>query len=211
MSASAELLHRLEEMPVVAILRGITPDEAVAVGEALIDAGISIIEVPLNSPNPCDSIKALVDAFGVQASIGAGTVLTPAQVSDVAEVGGRLIVAPNTDVAVIAAARGQGLAALPGFSTPTEALAAVQAGADALKLFPAEGCPPHVLKAMMAILPPDVPVLAVGGISDTNMNDYWQAGARGFGVGSSLYKPGRSAVEVHELAVKFVAAARSLC
>jgi 2-dehydro-3-deoxyphosphogalactonate aldolase len=210
MSARSELLSRLEEMPVVAILRGVTPDEVTDIGAALVTAGVGIIEVPLNSPDAWDSIAALSEAFGDQALIGAGTVLTAAQVPEVAGAGGRLIVAPNTDVSVIRTARNDGLAVMPGFATPTEALAAISAGADALKLFPAEGCPPNVLKAMLAILPADVPVLAVGGISYDNMSDYWSAGARGFGVGSSLYKPGRSAAEVADLAPRFVAAARAL-
>ena len=210
MSARSELLERLDELPIVAILRGITPAEAADIGAVLIEAGVGIIEVPLNSPDACDSIAALAEAFGDQALIGAGTVLTPARVSEVAAAGGRLIVAPNTDAGVIRAARQLDLATLPGFATPTEALAAVQAGADALKLFPAEGCPPQLLKAMLAVLPPALPVLAVGGIGADNMADYWAAGARGFGVGSALYKPGRTAREVRRLAAKFVAAARAL-
>jgi 2-dehydro-3-deoxyphosphogalactonate aldolase len=205
-----EFRQHLTEQPVVAILRGITPDEIEAVAAALINEGFRLIEVPLNSPDALISIRKLARKFGHQALVGAGTVLNPADVTAVAEVGGRMIVSPNTNAHVIRSTRKAGLLSLPGFATPSEAFAAVEAGAHGLKLFPADGCAPHVLKAMMAVLPPDVPVLAVGGVSDANIKDYWQAGAKGFGIGSALYKPGRSAEEVVEAARRFAEATAGL-
>jgi len=210
LTARHEFLNRLESMPIVAILRGIEPFEAVNIGNALLEAGVEIIEVPLNSPRPFDSIAALSDAIGQKALIGAGTVLTPAQVPEVAAAGGRLIVSPNTDAAVIQTARNEGMAVIPGFTTPSEALAAIYAGADALKLFPAENCPPKVLKAMLAVLPLGTPVLAVGGISVNNMQEYWTAGARGFGIGSSLYQPGNEPDDILTSASTFASKAKGL-
>jgi 2-dehydro-3-deoxyphosphogalactonate aldolase len=201
-----EFRQRLIEQPVVAILRGITPAEILDVAKALIDQGFRLIEVPLNSPNAIESIRLLAETFGDQALVGAGTVLNTDEVAAVRDVGGRMIVSPNTSVEVIRASVEQDLLSLPGFATPSEAFSAVDAGAHGLKLFPAEGCPPHVLKAMMAVLPPAVPILAVGGVSDANMTDYWSAGAKGFGIGSALYKPGRSASEVSEAAKRFATA-----
>ncbi|EDP61301.1 KDPG and KHG aldolase [alpha proteobacterium BAL199] len=180
----------MDRLPLVAILRGISPDAAVAVGEALVAAGFAIIEVPLNSPSPFDSIERLAKALGERALVGAGTVMTSEAVDQVAAVGGRLIVMPHGDATVIRAAKAAGLLSIPGFATATEAFAALDAGADALKLFPAEAAPPPVLRALRAVLPKTVPVLPVGGIAPESMAAYWAAGASGFGLGSALYKPG---------------------
>ena len=196
----------LRQCPLVAILRGVRPDECVGVGTALVEAGFSIIEVPLNSPEPIRSIALLARALGARALIGAGTVSDPQQVQAVAQAGGRLIVMPHSDPRVVMDAKAHGLAALPGFATPSEAFAGLRAGADALKLFPAEANPPAVLKALRAVLPKDTPVLPVGSITVDNMAAYWNAGASGFGLGSSLYKSGASAEEVAQSAVRFKAA-----
>lgn len=190
------LTSYMSECPLVAILRGVRPDEAVAIGEALVEVGFRLIEVPLNSPDPITSIRLLVDAIGDRALVGAGTVLEVARVDEIREAGGRLVVMPHADGRIVRAAKELGLAAVPGFATPTEAFAMLEAGADALKLFPAEAFPPPVLKAMRAVLPPTVPVLPVGGISPERMADYWAAGASGFGLGSALYKPGAGAETV---------------
>lgn len=200
----------LARLPLVAILRGITPDEAVPIGEALLQAGFALIEVPLNSPQPCDSIRRLATAFGGDAVIGAGTVLTPEQVAHVHAAGGRLIVMPHADVAVIRAAKAAGLWCVPGIATPTEAFAALAAGADALKLFPAELLNPAVLKAMRAVLPREMRVLPVGGITPERMKEFVAAGASGFGLGSALYMPGMDAAVVGERARAFVEAWRGL-
>jgi 2-dehydro-3-deoxyphosphogalactonate aldolase len=193
----------MERLPLVAILRGVEPDEVVAIGAELVDVGFAVIEVPLNSPEPFDSIGRLAAAFGDRALIGAGTVLTAAAVDRVAAAGGGLIVMPHADTAVIRAAKRAGLFAVPGFATPTEAFSALDAGADALKLFPAEAAPPAVLKAMRAVLPPTVPILPVGGIRPETMAGYWEAGAAGFGLGSALYKPGDAPATVRAKAVAF--------
>lgn len=195
----------LAELPLVAILRGITPGEAVPVATALYDAGFRCIEVPLNSPDPFDSIAALSAHFGDRALIGAGTVLTVAEVGRVADAGGRIIISPNCDVDVIAATKAAGLQSLPAFFTPSEAFRAIAAGADALKLFPAEVAGPAALKAVRAVLLPGFPVLPVGGIDEASMAGYRAAGAAGFGIGSSLYAPGRSADEVGRRAAALIA------
>jgi 2-dehydro-3-deoxyphosphogalactonate aldolase len=200
----------LHPLPLVAILRGLRPDEAVEVGGALAGAGFRILEVPLNSPDPCASIRRLVDELGDGYLVGAGTVLDPARVRDVADAGGRLIVMPHADTAVIRAAKQAGLLCVPGVATPTEAFAALAAGADALKLFPAEQFAPAVLKAWRAVLPKDVAVLPVGGIAPDNMAPWLAAGAAGFGIGSSLYAPGRPAADVAARARDFAEAWRHL-
>jgi 2-dehydro-3-deoxyphosphogalactonate aldolase len=205
MNAVADFQHYLAECPLVAIIRGVTPDEAEAIGEALYRGGIRIIEVPLNSPQPLVSIRRLARALGDRALIGAGTVLDPIDVACVAEEGGRLIVSPNMDVAVIAATVEAGLVSSPGYFTPSEAFAALRAGAHALKLFPAEAASPAVVKGQRAVLPKDVPLLVVGGISPDNMQPWLAAGANGFGLGSGLYKPGQSPDEVERQARAYVA------
>lgn len=205
--ANAQAFARhFAEAPLIAILRGLPPEHAEDVGAALIDAGLRIIEVPLNSPDPLVSIARLAARFGGEALIGAGTVLDPADVARIAEAGGGLIVAPNTDVWVIRAAKAAGLASAPGCFTPTEAFAALEAGADALKLFPAEAASPAVVKALRAVLPRDVPLIVVGGITPAGMAAYRAAGANGFGLGSALYSPGMTAAEVGQRARAFVAA-----
>ncbi|MEP6899431.1 MAG: 2-dehydro-3-deoxy-6-phosphogalactonate aldolase [Rhodanobacter sp.] len=201
----------LEPLPLIAILRGLRPEESVAVGNAIADAGFRILEVPLNSPRPLESIRQLVDALGDRCLIGAGTVLSVDAVADVAAAGGKLIVMPHADTRVIAAARSAGLFCVPGVSTPTEAFAALAAGANALKAFPAELITPSVLRAWRAILPPEVPLLPVGGIDPDGMEVYRAAGAAGFGIGSALYAPGRSVAEVADAARAFARAWASSC
>jgi 2-dehydro-3-deoxyphosphogalactonate aldolase len=204
------LQDRLSQCPLVAILRGVKSAEVLDIGAALIDAGFVMIEVPLNSPQPLESIAHLAKTFGGNALIGAGTVMSPDEVTQVARAGGRLIVMPHADAAVVRAAKAGGLLALPGFATPSEAFAMIAAGADGLKLFPAEANPPKVLKAIRAVLPKSIPVLPVGSITPDNMADYWIAGANGFGLGSALYKPGATAAEVSDAARRFVASLRKL-
>lgn len=199
----------LSALPLIAILRGITPDEAVPVGRALVEAGFRIIEVPLNSPHPLRSIELLAREFGSRALVGAGTVLQPAQVAEVAAAGGRLVVMPHADVELVRAARAAGLWCVPGVATPTEAFAALAAGADALKLFPAELLTPPVLKALRAVLPRATRLLPVGGITPRNLAAYVAAGASGFGLGSALYSPGASALQVAAAARGFVDAWRA--
>lgn len=191
--------------PLVSVIRGVTSDEAVAVGEALFEAGIRIIEVPLNSPEPLRSIERLANALGERALIGAGTVLDARQVSDVQAAGGKLIVSPNTDQRVIAATVAAGMVSCPGYFTPTEAFEAIAAGAHALKLFPAESATPAMLKAQRAVLPKDMPILVVGSVKPELMAAWQEAGANGFGLGSGLYKPGNSAAQVLDNARAYVA------
>ena len=203
---SATFARFLAACPLVAILRGLPPEDAVAIGEALVAEGITIIEVPLNSPDPFTSIARLAARLEGRALIGAGTVLGIADVARVAEAGGALVVAPNTDRLVIRAAKAAGMAAAPGCLTPTECFAALEAGADALKLFPAAMASPAVVKALRAVLPRAVPLLPVGGIVPASMAAYRAAGADGFGLGSALYAPGMSAAEVATRARAFTAA-----
>ena len=190
--------------PLIAILRGVKPDEVEAIGEALVDAGFTIIEVPRNAPDPLDSIARLARRFEGRAVVGAGTVLRVEDVEAVGAAGGTLIIAPNANVRVIAAAADKGYVALPGIATPTEAFAALDAGAAALKLFPAEAASPAVLKAMRAILPKDTHVLPVGGIAPELMADWRKAGAAGFGLGSALFAPGMTAADVGARARTFI-------
>ena len=200
------LLPWLNSLPLVAILRGITPEETEPVGEALASAGFRVLEVPLKSPRPMESIRRLVDSLGPDYLVGAGTVMTPRAVDEVAAAGGRLIVMPHADSVVIRAAKAAGMICVPGVATPTEAFAAIAAGADGLKLFPAEQASPAVLKAWRAVLPATLPVLPVGGISPENMAPWIAAGARGFGIGSAIYAAGIDAAEVGRRARAFAQA-----
>lgn len=190
----------------IAILRGLRPDEAAAMGEALYAAGFRVIEVPLNSPQPFDSIRILRDSLPADCVIGAGTVLTPEQVQQVKAAGGQLIVMPHSDPKVLRAAKAAGLLMAPGVVTPTEAFAALAEGADVLKLFPAEMLNPGVVKALLAVLPKGTRLVPVGGIAPDNMQPFIEAGVAGFGLGSGLYKPGLSVAEVAERAKAYVAA-----
>ena len=208
MTALEQVRIRLSECPLVAILRGITPDEAEPIGDALVEAGFGLIEVPLNSPQPLESIERLAARLGDSATIGAGTVTTAADVTAIRDAGGVLIVSPHADERVIAATVAEGMISLPGFLTPTEAFAALRVGAHALKLFPAEAASPAVLKALRAVLPPDLPVLPVGGIDVEGMAPWLAAGAGGFGLGSALYRPGSTPSEVSTRARRFVAAVK---
>ena len=202
------LIQALQQCGLIAILRGVQPHEVVAIGHALYDAGFRTIEVPLNSPEPLASIRALRDALPADCLVGAGTVLTPQACADVAAAGGQVIVMPHSDPAVIRAAKAAGLACAPGVATLTEAFAALAAGADVLKLFPAEALAPAVLKAWRAVLRPPVALLPVGGITPDNLAPYAAAGASGFGLGSALYRPGDSAEQVARNAAAFVQAWR---
>ncbi|MEO8778564.1 MAG: 2-dehydro-3-deoxy-6-phosphogalactonate aldolase [Rhodanobacter sp.] len=200
----------LAPLPLVAILRGLTPDEAIPVGRAIAGAGFRVLEVPLNSPQALHSIRLLREHFGERCLIGAGTVLTTAQVDEVAAAGGQLIVMPHADTTVVAAAKRAGLICTPGVATPTEAFAALAAGADALKIFPAEQVGPAVIKAWRAVLPRELALLPVGGITPEGMAAYVAAGASGFGIGSALYAPGREVAEVARRAQAFAQAWASL-
>lgn len=203
---SRDLRQALGELPLVAILRGLAPENALAVGRVLVDAGFRLIEVPLNSPRPLESIAILVQAFGARALVGAGTVLRMDDVARVRDVGGRLIVMPHGETAIIRAAKDQGLICVPGVATPTEGFAALGAGADGLKLFPAEAIPPAVVKAWRAVFSPEALLLPVGGITPERMADYLAAGANGFGLGSALFTPAMTAEQVREKASAFVVA-----
>ena len=196
--------------PLVAVLRGVRPDEVEAIGAAIIAAGIHILEVPLKSPEPYESITRLSALAGDDVLVGAGTVIDEGSVHRVAAAGGNLIVSPSTDPAVIAATVAAGMASLPGVFTPTEAFTAIAAGAHGLKFFPAEAGSPAVIKALRAVLPRDLPLLAVGGITPDSLGAWAAAGADGFGLGSALYRPGMGAAEVGETAARFVAAVAAL-
>lgn len=197
------LASGLQQLPLVAILRGLTPAEAPAIGQALTSAGFLLLEVPLNSPQPLDSIAALATQHP-DLLIGAGTVMSAADVRNVQAAGGRLIISPHFDAEVVHEALRLGLACMPGVTTPSEAFAALKAGAHALKLFPAEMIAPHVVKALRAVLPSNVPLLPVGGIGPDNMAAYRKAGASGFGIGSALYKSGQSVAQTAAAAQHFI-------
>ena len=200
----------LQPLPLIAILRGVKPEEILDIGQVLVEAGFRIIEVPLNSPEPLSSIEKLSARFGDQILTGAGTVLNPASVPGVEAAGGRLIVMPHADAQIVQSARSRGMYALPGFATPTEAFGMLKAGADGIKLFPAEAASPQVLKGIGAVLPSGTTVIPVGGITPDTLAAYWQAGASGFGLGSALYKAGMSASQVAENAKRFANAFQAL-
>ena len=204
-SPAQTLAQAMAQLPLIAILRGLTPEEAPAIGEALVRSGFAIIEVPLNSPEPLQSIATLTQQFP-QTLIGAGTVLNVQQVKEVHAAGGRLVVAPNFNPAVVAQALALNMVVLPGVATPTEAFAALDAGAHGLKLFPAEMITPATVKALRAVLPKTAALMPVGGITPDNMAAYLAAGASGFGLGSALYAPGRSAQAVQQQAQAFARA-----
>ncbi|MDE2597101.1 MAG: 2-dehydro-3-deoxy-6-phosphogalactonate aldolase [Sphingomonadales bacterium] len=209
MAVRARVESALTRCPVVAILRGVTPGEAVAVGAALLDSGIEVIEVPLNSPDPLASIEAMARALGDRAVIGAGTVLTAADARRVADAGGQICVTPNTDPAVIDTALAAGIEPMPGFLTPTEAFAALAAGARYIKLFPAGSMGLGHYTAIKAVLPAEAQVLAVGGVGAGNIGEWRAAGVNGFGIGSELYKPGDSAGTVAGKAAALISALRA--
>nr|WP_314491046.1 2-dehydro-3-deoxy-6-phosphogalactonate aldolase [uncultured Pseudomonas sp.] len=204
------LEQALAQNGLIAILRGLNPAEAVAVGEALYAAGFRVIEVPLNSPEPYQSIRLLRDRLPADCLIGAGTVLTPSQVEQVKDAGGQLIVMPHSDPQVLRAAKAAGLWLAPGVATPTEAFAALAEGADVLKLFPAEQMGPAVVKAWLAVLPVGTLLAPVGGITPNNLQQFYDAGARGFGLGSGLYKPGMTPEQVAANAKAYVTAWQAL-
>lgn len=208
MTSAQTLRTHLDRCPLIAILRGVTPGEVEGIAGALIEAGIAIIEVPLNSPDPLTSIERAARRFGGDALIGAGTVLSVPDVRAVREAGGRIIVSPNTDIEVITASVDAGLVSAPGYFTPSEGFAALKAGAHALKLFPAEAATPAVVKAQRAVLPRNVPLLVVGGVSATTMQPWIDAGASGFGLGSGIYKPGQTPAEVAAQARAYIEALR---
>lgn len=205
MNALERFRANLAACPLVAIIRGVRPDEVETIADALGEAGIRVIEVPLNSPEPLLSIELLARHVGAYATVGAGTVLDPADVARVADAGGEIIVAPDANPQVIERTVRAGLVSAPGYFTPTEAFGALRAGAHALKLFPAEAAGPAVVKAQRAVIPRDVPLLVVGGVQPENMGVYLEAGATGFGLGSGLYTPGQDPAEVGRRARAYVA------
>ena len=207
---TSSLRTYLHPLPLIAVLRGITPKEVEVVGEALTENGFRILEIPLNSPDAFDSIGRLARRFGEHCLTGAGTVLEVADVARVGDAGGMLIVMPHGDVAIVREAKQRGLVCVPGVATPTEAFAALRAGADGLKMFPAEQLPPASLKAWRAVLPRDVLVFPVGGIRPDNMAPYWAVGADGFGTGSNLYAPGAPVEKIRAVAASYAAAFAAL-
>jgi len=200
----------LTPLPFCAVLRGIGPDEIPAVADALVAEGFRILEVPLNSPRPFESIRLLAQRCGAEVLVGAGTVLAVDDVARVREAGGNVIVMPHADLAVVREAKRLGMVCMPGVATPTEAFAALAAGADGLKMFPAESLPPAALKAWRAVLPRGTIVLAVGGMKPDTLAPYWNAGADGFGTGSNLYAPGAEPAAVRTAAAAYAAAFRAL-
>jgi 2-dehydro-3-deoxyphosphogalactonate aldolase len=207
---SARFAVALAELPLVAILRGLTPDEAEEAARVLYQSGFRLIEVPLNSLEPFESIARIRRAMPEEVLVGAGTVLAAAAVERLANLGADLVVMPHADPEITGAARKRGMICMPGIATPTEAFAALKAGADALKLFPAELVTPAVVKAMRAVLPKEIPLLPVGGIRPDNMKPYLAAGANGFGLGSALYRPGVSPAQLYRAAESFTAAWKAL-
>lgn len=208
MSAVDDFRHYLAECPLIAIIRGVTPDDAETTARAIHEGGIRIIEVPLNSPDPLESIRIIADSLGGEALVGAGTVLDPVDVPKVKSVGGGLIVSPNTNTAVIEATVAAGMVSSPGYFTPSEAFAAIRAGAHSIKLFPAEAASPTVVKSQKAVLPTDVPLIVVGGVTPESVPGWLEGGADGFGLGGGLYKPGQDARTTFEKARAYVAAVR---
>jgi 2-dehydro-3-deoxyphosphogalactonate aldolase len=204
------LEQALGQVPVVAIIRGVKPEEAVEVGEALFEAGIRVIEVPLNSPQPFESISRLAEAMQGRMVVGGGTILSPQAADQVAAAGGAIAVAPNTDARVIARARELGMEPLPGFATASEAFQAIEAGARYLKLFPASSYGAAHVKALKDVLPREVTVMPVGGVGPAQFAEWWSAGARGFGMGGDIYRPGRTLEEIAERGRAAVAAAAGL-
>jgi len=204
-----DLRSLLMACPVVSILRGIRPSECEAIGAALLDAGVRVVEVPLNSPEPLSSISLLARQFGDRILVGAGTVMAPEQVTQVANAGGRLIVTPHADIEVLRAAKNAGLIAIPGAFNPTEVFALLKGGADAVKLFPAEVLGVGMLRALRAVLPADAMIIPVGGVDAANASSWIDAGAQGLGIGSSLYKPGDSPATVRERAETLISSLRS--
>lgn len=202
--------HILSVRPLIAILRGLRPEEAAEIGEALVSAGILCAEVPLNSPNAPESIAILKRAYGQALTVGAGTVLSVSEVAVVAACGAELVVSPNTNLAVIAATKAAGLLSVPGFATPSEAFAGIAAGADALKAFPTDMVSPAVLRALREVLPANIPVIPVGGVTIEKMAEYKKAGAAGFGIGSAIYRPGSDAASVSKRTRSFVEAFHGL-
>lgn len=208
MSAVEDFRRHFAECPLVAIIRGVTPGEAKAIAGALYEGGIRIIEVPLNSPQPFESIRTIADAYGDRALVGAGTVLHPDDIARVKDAGGRLVVSPNTDIPVIEATVAAGLVSSPGYFTPSEAFDAILAGAHSIKLFPAEAASPKVVKAQKAVLPNDVPLIVVGGVTPESIPDWIGGGVDGFGLGGGLYKPGQDTETTLAKARAYVAAVR---
>ena len=208
MSAVEDFRRYFAECPLIAIIRGVTPADAEAIAGALYEGGIRIIEVPLNSPQPFESIRVIAKSFGDRTLVGAGTVLDPADVAKVRDAGGRLVVSPNTDIPVIEATVAAGMVSSPGYFTPSEAFDAILAGAHSIKLFPAEAASPKVVKAQRAVLPKGIPLIVVGGVTPQSISGWREAGADGFGLGGGLYKPGQNAEVTLERAQTYVAAVK---